>query len=315
MRKGFLLLLLLPLLLQANPLRMQQRLENNQRIFSYHFRASEQDIRFQFALPAASIARNGNLLQVYVPEVMQQQLWRELQQQAQQAGSYRLIPGPGRDWQNFQVLHSYPASSPLAADANTERLQLQQQLQQFSRQYQQQYLKQAGYMMLSLPDNRQLVSVDHLEIIQQSLTDIAPVAKTIVSQLAPGNPRQLIEMLLTWIQLIPAHPAEQAEYGRSYLPPLQLLRDHQGDSASKTVLLAALIRSNLPAVKQALLYLPGRTVLALAIPGKPDELTVSLQGTVYLVVDPASSELMPPGEVARSLEMYIVNQFFAYRPF
>lgn len=313
MKKGFLFILLLPLLLQANTLQMQQWEEDNQRQFNYQFRAFEQDIRLQFSLQPASIQQNGNLVQVYVPEVMQQKLWRELQQRAHQAGSYRLMPGPGRDWQNFQLLHSYPASSLRAAETNTERLQLHQQLQQFSQQYQQQQLKNAGYQRLSLPDNRQPIVVDHSAIIEQSLTDITPLAKTVVTQLEATTQRQFIDIVLNWIQRIPSHPTEQAEYGRSYTPPLQLLRQHQGDSASKTVLLAALLRSSLPAVKQAILYLPERTMLALAIPAEPGELTVTLEGTDYLVADPSGSELTALGKVTMQHEVFIVNQFFDYR--
>ncbi|SNY60151.1 hypothetical protein SAMN06297280_0021 [Arsukibacterium tuosuense] len=317
MRTVFLLLLLLAPLLQANPLRMQQQVANNQRLFSYQFRADEQDIGLQFALEPISIQRNGNLVRVYVPDVMQQQLWRELQQKARQAGPYQIIPeaGPvtGQDPQNFQVKYFYPSGSLRAQSANTERLQLQQQLRQFSRQFQQQYLSDAGYQQLTMPDNRQLITVDHRKIIEQSLADISPAAQTIVSQLNPTNQRQLAALLLNWVQLIPGHPAEQAQYGHSFTPPLQLLRQHQGDSASKTVLLATLLRSTLPTMKQAILYLPERTMLALAIPAEPGELTVTLQETDYLLADPSGLQPLSLGEVAKIQEVFILNRFFDYR--
>ncbi|WP_213999338.1 hypothetical protein [Arsukibacterium sp.] len=313
MKQFFLVLLLLAPLLQANPLRMQQQVANNQRLFSYQFRAAEQDISFQFSLQPASIQRNENLVQVYVPDVLQQQLWRQLQQKAQEAGPYQVIPGAGQDWQNVQVRHFSLSSSARAQTAETERLQLQQQLRQFSRQFQQQYLNDASYQRLNMPDNRQLITVDHRKIIEQSAADIDPAAQTIVSQLNPANQRQLAALLLNWIQLIPAHPAEQAEYGHSFSPPLQLLRQHQGDSASKTVLLATLLRSILPNVKQAILYLPERTMLALAIPAEPDELTVNLQGTEYLIADPSGPQPLPLGDVTKLQKVFILNQFFDYR--
>jgi hypothetical protein len=315
LKHTILLVLLLPSLLHAATLGMQQHTENEQRLFSYQFFAAEQAVRLSFSLQAASIVRNGNLVQVYVPQNMQQQLWRELQQQAQQAGPYRVIAGPDQDWQNFQLLHAFPNASPQAQQANAQRLQLLQQLQQFSRQFQQQYLSSAGYQQLTLPDYRQLIIVDHLRIIEQSLADITPLAQTLISQLDVSSQRQLIDILLSWIQLIPLQPAEQAEYGGSYTPPLQMLRQHQGDSASKTVLLATLLRSILPQVKQAILYLPQRTMLALAIPAAADDLTVSLQGTAYLVTDPAGPELTPAGKVAIQQKVFILNQFFDYRLF
>ncbi|MDX1536993.1 hypothetical protein [Arsukibacterium sp.] len=315
MKTFLLLVLVLPLVLHADTLVMQQQTDNKQRLFSYQFRAAEQDIRFQFSLPVASIIRNSNLVKPYVAEVMQQHLWRELQQQAQQAGPYRVVAGPAQDWQNFQLLHAFPNASPQAEQANTQRLQLRQQLQQFSRQFQQQYLSNNGYQLQYMPDNRQRIIVDHLRIIEQSLADITPLAQTLVSQLDITSQRQLIDILLSWIQLIPLQPAEQAEYGRSYTPPLQLLRQHQGDSASKTVLLAALIRSLLPDVKQAMVYLPQRTVLALAIPAEADDRTVSLQGTAYLIADPSGPELTPVGTVELSQQAFVISQFFAYQLF
>lgn len=311
--KSCLLLLLLPLLLQAGQLSVKQRVENNQRQFSYQFRALERDYSLQFSLTQASIRRNSNLVGVYVPEVIHQQLWRELQQQSRQAGPYHLIPDPERNGQNFQLRRSQVIASPLAEQAEKERLQLFQQLQQFSRQYQQQQLEAAGYQRLQLPDNRQLITVDHPEIVQQSLTDIAPIAQSAASQFNAGEQRQFIQTLLKWVQLIPTHPAERLEYGRTFTPPLQLLAEHQGDSASKTVLLAALLRSSMPTLKLAILYLPEHTLLALAIPAESADLTVLLQGTAYLILDPSAPDQAALGQVAQTQQVYIFNQFFAYR--
>ena len=280
-------------------------------IFRYQFPVLERDIRLQFSLDPGRIQHNRNVVQTYVPQRMQQQLWRELQLQASQAGPYRLSPGPGGDWQNFTLHHASTATLSQAEMADTELLQ--QELQQFSQQYQQQYITRMGYQLLLLADNRQLITVDHPEIIQQSLDDIAGVAQTVVSQLAAADQQQLITGLLTWVQLLPDHPAEQREYGRTFAPPLQVLRQHKGDSASKTVLLATLLRSNAPSLKQAILYLPQKTLLALAMPAGPNDLTVTLQGTVYLVVDPSAPEPTPPGQVAKLQEVYILNQFLAYR--
>jgi hypothetical protein len=245
--------------------------------------------------------------------MLHQQLWQELQRQASQAGPYRLIPGPGGDRQNFQLQHSHVAASSQATMENTE--QLHQSLQQFSRQYQQKNMTSQGYQQLLLADNRQLIMVDHLKIMQQSLQDISALTQNVVKQLDTSDERQLIATLLQWIQLIPNHPAEQREYGQSFAPPLKVLRQHQGDSASKAVLLATLLRSALPNLQQAFLYLPERTMLALATPAGADDLTVTLQGTVYLVADPTSAALSPPGQVAKLQKVYILNQFFAYRQF
>ena len=290
---------------------MQQSVENNQRIFRYQFQALEQDIRLQFSLDPGRIQHNGNMVQTYVPHRMQQQLWRELQLQANQAGPYRLTPGPGGDWQNFTVHYAATATLSQATMAETE--QLQQKLQQFSQQFQQQYVERMGYQLLLLADNRQLITVDHPAIIQQSLADMAGLAQTVVGQLGAADQQQLITGLLTWVQLIPEHPAEQRQYGGTFAPPLQVLRQHQGDSASKTVLLATLLRSSIPNVQLAILYLPERTLLALAVPSGPDDLTVTLQGTVYLVVDPSATEPLPPGQLSKIQKVYVLNQFLAYR--
>tara|TARA_Y100001951_G_scaffold104170_1_gene115010 strand:+ start:15 stop:956 length:942 start_codon:yes stop_codon:yes gene_type:complete len=311
--KGYLYFLLLPLLLQAQTLSMQQSVDNNQRTFRYQFRAQEQDIRLQFSVNPARIEDNSNLLQIYVPQRMQQQLWRELQLQASQAGPYRLTPGPDGDWQNFTLHHASAATLSQETMADTE--QLQQKLQQFSQQFQQQYVTRMGYQLLLLADNRQLITVDHPEIIQRSLDDIAVLTQSVVKQLETTDLRQLVATLLKWVQLIPNHPAEQREYGRSFAPPLQVLRQHQGDSASKTVLLATLLRSSTPGLKQAILYLPQKTVLALAMPVGPDDLTVTLQGTVYLVIDPSAEQALPVGQMSAIEKVYILNQYFAYRQF
>lgn len=315
MAKAYLLLLLVPLLLHAKPLSVQQQQDGEQRHFRYQFSGADRDIRIQFTLPEARIRHNGNLVSVYVPAVVNQQLGRALQQQARQTGVLQLIAGPAGDWHNFRLVNSAPgASAPAAGQLNEQVSKQLLQLQHFSQQYQQRQLDGAGYHLLQLPDNRQIINVDHLKIIQQSQADINTLAANITPQLAADNPRQLTAILLAWVQQIPGHPAEQREYGRSFTAPLQLLAEHRGDSASKTVLLATLLRSSLPQLKQAILYLPEKTLLALALPASGDERTVTLQGNTYLLLDPADPQ-QQLGQVADPLLIYVLNQYFAYRLF
>ncbi|KKO44899.1 hypothetical protein WG68_13830 [Arsukibacterium ikkense] len=309
------LLLLLPLALQARPLSVQQQNAGDQRQYSYHFMALEREVKLQFSFSHSSIRRNSNLVQVYVPEVMAQQVWAELQQQARAAGPYRLTPGPGRDLTNFQLVSAQRPSQQMPNQANTAQQQLRQQLLAFRTEYQQHQLKAAGYQLLQLPDNRQQITVDHVSIVEQSLTDIRPLTAALHSELLAGNQRQFVQFLLTWLQQIPPHPTAQREYGRYFKPPLTLLAEHYGDSASNVVLLATLLRSSLPHIKQAILYLPEHTLLALAIAAGPDELTVNLEGTTYLVLDPSDPRQPGLGAVATPLQLYIFNQFFAYRLF
>ncbi len=303
----------MPLLLQARPMTVQQQNVGDQRHFNYTFMAAEQQINLQFSLAHSRIRHSSNLVQAFVPEVVAQKLWAELQQQARAAGPYRLVPGPGGDRVNFQLLNSQPSNSQRPDQLSAEQQQLQQELLTFSQLYQQQQIETAGYQLLQLPDNRQQITVDHIKIIQQSQTDIVPLTATLREQLVAGNQRQFVQLLMAWMQQIPVHPTAQREFGRHFKPPLKLLIEHQGDSASNSVLMATLLRGNLPHIKQAILYLPEHTLLALGIAAKPGELTVTLEGTTYLVLDPADPSQPELGNVAQPLQLYLLNQFFAYR--
>ncbi len=291
--------------LQASTLVVQQRITNDNRQLRYTFDSAAGQLNWQFVLANEAIRHNSTLLRPWMPANINEQLGATLQQQAYQAGPFVVEPGPAGDWQNFQ----------LTGPDNDQRQQMRNTLLDLTKQFQQQKLAANGYQQVILADNTAQIRVDHLNVIQQSIQDVSPIAESAIDQLGATSQRQLIQLLLTWVQQIPADPVEHAEYGQSYRPPLRVLTEHQADSASKAVLLAAILRSCLPQLKQALLYTPGHTLLAIAIAPEPGDLTVTLQDTQYLPLDPAAQQQPLLGQVAQQHQLYIVNQYFAYRQF
>jgi hypothetical protein len=194
---------------------------------------------------------------------------------------------------------------------------VQQQLQQAQVQAYQNYLKRDFYYLMKSPTGEQFVIPDHVRVMQQSRPALQSISNAFVELYGKNNIRQISGKISEWVQQIPYQDLSnrQVSAGSGYSPPLKLLVEHAGDCDSKAVLYAAVLQNIFPKNSIGILYFPDHAVVAAQIPPLEHELTVTLQGITYLVVDPTGPAPTQLGTLAQKYQTYLTNRQFTHRVF
>lgn len=278
----------------------------SQQSFAYQFALDGQQQTLQFDISKEVLSGHFRNFRRFEPRLIEAQLWRDFKEHTSAYPAVQLRQGPPGQRLQFT----------LQGKDNQLVTRLRQELQQLSVTRLQYYLEQEFYYQQKLPSGPQVIIPDHLRIMQQSLSDIAPVATAIKQQLPNASTRDYIAFISSWLQQIPYSSLEDRSNGAGFSPPLKLLRENRGDCDSKAVVLAALIRLLSPDTKIVILYLPKHAMLGIEVPQEQlqqaDE-TVTLQGTRYLLADATGPANLKPGEIAPHYRIYTRNGFLAWR--
>jgi hypothetical protein len=156
-----------------------------------------------------------------------------------------------------------------------------------------------------------------VRVMRQSRSALQPVSKAFVDLYGNNNIRQISGKINEWIQQIPYQDLSdrQASAGSGYSPPLKLLVENAGDCDSKAVLFAAVLQNIFPKISIGVLYFPDHAVVAAQVPPLESELTVTLQGITYLVIDPTGPAPTKLGSLAQKYQTYLNNRQFTHRLF
>lgn len=194
---------------------------------------------------------------------------------------------------------------------------VQQQLQRAQQQAYDNYLKRDFYYLMKSPTGEAFVIPDHVRVMQQSRAALQPVSSAFVDLYGKNNIRQISAKISEWIQKIPYQDLSdrQVSAGSGYSPPLKILAEHAGDCDSKAVLFAAILQNIFPKNSIAIVYFPDHAVVAAQIPPLANELTVTLQGLTYLIVDPTGPAPTKLGSLAQKYQTYLNNRQFTHRLF
>jgi hypothetical protein len=76
--------------------------------------------------------------------------------------------------------------------------------------------------------------------------------------------------------------------------------------------MAGLIRSLLPEVKMAMIYLPGHALLGIVLPFRTTEKTIEIDGSNYLLLEPTGPAKIPLGEIASRSASDIAGGMHSY---
>lgn len=159
------------------------------------------------------------------------------------------------------------------------------------------------------------IKPDHLRYINEGKVPLRPIAQALYQKVPEkSETRVYINLLLSWVQSIPFYALEDrlTSKGAGYLPPALVVSSNQGDSDSKTALMASLIRSLLPDAKMIMLYLPNRALLAISLPFRTSERTLSIGGVDYLLMEPTGPVNHKLGEIAPTSEGAINGNMYSY---
>jgi len=305
MRPVLLCLLLIAPLCIAAPLRLSLQSEAEQLQFHYRFDDSERSEELMFSIDNSSLNNHFRQFRALKPALMQQYLWRDLREHVAKYPGVRLRRLAGKNALRYE-LESRDNSTLLKLDTELAQLLVER------RAY---YLHQYYYTELTLPWGTKVIIPDHQRLMQDSLTDLLPVATAWHKKLVNITTRQSLAMLTNWVQQIPYQDLTDRNNsaGASFSPPLRLLQENRGDCDSKAVLLAAVLRMLLPDVKLAIIYLPKHAMLAIQLPTAAEDMTVTIENKPYLLVDATGPASLAPGQISTQYRMYTESGQFGYQ--
>ena len=96
------------------------------------------------------------------------------------------------------------------------------------------------------------------------------------------------------------------------MSPAEVLINNIGDCDSKATMMATVLRSVLPGVSQAIVYLPGHAMLAANISRRDAEHSIELGGMRYLLLEPTGPALMPLGEIGDKSASNIASGMYSF---
>lgn len=182
----------------------------------------------------------------------------------------------------------------------------------------QEWLKQHYFQRFTPPDGNTAIKQDHVRIALESRQELAPLADQLKRQGTTELEarQQTVAQVLDFIQAIPYRllDGESGRAGKGFLSPRQVLEQNEGDCDSKVTLMAALLAQLFPELPQAMVFVPNHALLAVALPAKPGDATLSWEGQSYLLMEPTGPAQLPMGQLAPTSKTLIDSRQWSLQP-
>jgi len=278
--------------------------------FNYQWKDHQGVIQqIQFELPTRTLLSKFRNFKTYQPRMAEQWVTKSLQKYVRNnpVKGVTVKFGSYLSGDTIKFLGSDPVEINKAATAlEEERIKLYKQ-----------YLDGIYYHSFTTPDNQLAVKPNHRKIAYESIDDLKPLKPIILESASIKNIRKVSNFVLGFIQSIPYAEltSRVTSSGSGYNPPLKVLWENQGDCDSKVTLSAALLRSLMPRIKIAMIYIDKHALLGIDIPPMGDELSITHNGTTYLLAEPTGPAIMRLGEVAYNSKQAVLSGHYTIEEF
>lgn len=175
------------------------------------------------------------------------------------------------------------------------------------------YLEKNNYHQFNMPNGNIGIKPDHTKIATLSVADFKPIKPIILQEVDIKNIRYATNYVLGLVQTIPYSTlaSRVTSSGAGFNPPAKLLWENQGDCDSKVTLTATLLRSLMPRVKIALIFIDGHALLGIETKQQGNDLTVDLDNHTYILAEPTGPATMPLGQISFDSEQAILNGMYS----
>jgi len=146
---------------------------------------------------------------------------------------------------------------------------------------------------------RGVLRVDYAAATRLSVSSMHSVAKALAQ--AGGDERELFAAALAFVQSIPYNTLQTREVntGMGFLLPSASIDLNRGDCDTKSVVLAAILKTLLPRRSSILVVLRKHALLAVDLPVREGDRFLQIGGRKYLLVEPAGPGLYPVGKIEK----------------
>lgn len=186
----------------------------------------------------------------------------------------------------------------------------EQQIAKLKKKFTDEYLNHNFYHQFVTHNNVSAIKPNHVKFAQLSVNDLTLIKPVLLQQAPIQSARKTINYLLSFIQSIPYSTLDDRinSSGAGFNPPLKLLWENQGDCDSKVTLFASLLRSLIPKVSVALVFINNHALIGISIPARANEQTITVNGVTYLLADPTGPALLPAGRLGETSELAILQE-------
>jgi hypothetical protein len=264
----------------------------------------EQTRELAFALPLRQVNKQNH--KRFISDLAQQYVYIELHKSARKIDPKEArvqIQRRGKD------IHIQVTSRSIDTMDRWQRSMNQSQEEALD-----QYLQDNYYSHFRSHLGQAAIKPDHLRYIAENNAAVLPIAQALYDKLAvKSDNRAYVNLVLSWVQSIPYNELKNrlTSNGAGYLPPLSVVANNHGDCDSKTVLMASLVRSILPEVKMAMVFLPNHALLGIVLPFETNEQTINVDGSDYLLMEPTGPAKTPLGDIAKGSASYIAGNMYS----
>jgi len=194
---------------------------------------------------------------------------------------------------------------------------LNQNIKVLENQFNQEYLEKKYYHQFVTHDQINAIKPHHARIANESVPDFKELKPIILEKASIKNIRKVSNYVLAFIQNIPYSTLESrlTSSGVGFSPPLKLLWENKGDCDSKMTLTASILRSLMPRIKMALVYIENHALIGINVNPTDDDVTVEHQGITYVLAEPTGPALLPLGKIAEDSEQAIYSGHYTVETF
>ena len=151
------------------------------------------------------------------------------------------------------------------------------------------------------------IHIDYPSAARRYVAGLRPVASALSAQAPATDERARIARALNFVQAIPYDDLidPRTTGGIEFAPPPAMFKLNRGDCDSKTVALAAILRTLTPGRRILFVVLPQHVALAVDLPPQEGDVSVMYDGRPWLMLEPTGPAVVPPGHVAPTTMWYI----------
>jgi hypothetical protein len=173
------------------------------------------------------------------------------------------------------------------------------------------YLKDNLYHRFTTHNQVNAIKPDHRRFANLSVEYLKPIKPVILEKVSIKNIREVTDFTLGFVQSIPYSTLESriTSAGAGFNPPLKLLWENQGDCDSKVTLTAALLRSLMPRINIALIFIDNHALIGVNVASEigSEEMTIEHNGITYLLAEPTGPVLLTLGTISEDSQQAILQ--------
>lgn len=162
---------------------------------------------------------------------------------------------------------------------------------------------------------QKFVMPDHRRIAKRYVKAMQPVAQAIEKATQGLSARQKINYALNFIQSIPYDQllSRYTSNGAGFQTPYGLLSSNKGDCDTKSVALAAVLRSLFPNVRLMMVYTPGHAFLGFNFQQGQGDYALKINGTTFVLAEPAGPGLAGVGIISSDSRRRLEQGRYSYQ--